>query len=133
MAVVWYFIPLASMVAPFLVMAEVWKAGAPDREDEDWKHQSWPLSIVGWWISWILSGLLAGISVVVALGASLDNAFNPQIVPQSHLMKASHLLNVGGAVLGIVAAGCAILVIRSVMARQKEKYDRCFGQENSKW
>ena len=58
-AVIWYFVPFANLVMPYLVLREIWKGSNPYADLSNafaWKNSSVPNWMLAWWISWILSG-----------------------------------------------------------------------------
>ncbi len=56
-AVVWWFIPIANFITPFMVMLELYNAS---RTQTAWSHRHWPVLAVLWW-----GATLAGLGLVV--------------------------------------------------------------------
>ena len=56
-AVVWWFVPVANFVTPFMVMLELHNAS---RTPNGWSHKNWPVLAVLWW-----GATLAGLGLVV--------------------------------------------------------------------
>jgi hypothetical protein len=101
-AVGWWFVPFANFVKPLQAMHELWQASTGGAT---WSEQRVSPVLVVWWLAWLgfnLSGLFA---------------LNPDTTNVDSLLRADrvHVLTTG---LGIVAAGLAILVVRSIMTRQ---------------
>ena len=70
-AVVWWFIPIANVIAPFMVMLELHNAS---RKPEGWSHKPWPLLAVLWW-----GATLAGL--VIAAVSRFGGAFGIDLPP----------------------------------------------------
>jgi hypothetical protein len=51
MAIVWYFIPIANLGMPYVVMRDLWRASAKPR---DWQGQSTPPLLILWWTCWLI-------------------------------------------------------------------------------
>jgi Domain of unknown function (DUF4328) len=101
-AVGWWFVPFANFVKPLQAMHELWQASAGGTT---WSEQRVSPVLVAWWLSWLgfnLSGLFA---------------LNPDTTNVDSLLRADriHVVTMG---LGIVAAGLAIVVVRSIVTRQ---------------
>jgi hypothetical protein len=64
----WYFVPVGNLWKPYQSMHEIFRAS---ENPTDWANQ--PQStrpiVAGWWILWILSGILAKASLRMSLGA----------------------------------------------------------------
>lgn len=58
-AVGWYFVPVMSLVMPFVAMRELWKASA---NPKDWQAAATPLTLPLWWGCWIGCNVLGGIA-----------------------------------------------------------------------
>ena len=65
-AVAWFFIPLANLVMPLMMMRELWRASVNPR---DWQAEDAPMLIILWWVLWLASGL----SGTVGLQMSMDS------------------------------------------------------------
>jgi heme/copper-type cytochrome/quinol oxidase subunit 2 len=102
MAVAWYFIPVANLFMPLVVMRETWKASA---NPPNWEVERAPATLILWWILWIV-GNIAGIAAA-RLGAddetgSLEAAY--------WLSIASDILTIPGALLLVgITGGLAAL------------------------
>jgi len=104
-----WFVPLANLVIPVLVVQDLWRGGDPtiDRDDPRWRiaDRSW---LVGWW--WGL-GL---IGVFGAFGARAD-----QPGERIATLEQANVLALLGSASTAAAAVLAILVVRGVSARQE--------------
>jgi hypothetical protein len=109
-AVGWWFVPFANLVKPFQTMRELWKASGGE---EDWRHsRTWPV-IGWWWAAWLTAGLLGRIG-----GALVGGATTLETV-----RSGSRVLLLNELVV-LAAAIQAILLIRSVMDRQRRLRER---------
>ena len=113
-AVGWFFIPFMNLFRPYQVVQEIWKASNPFyADDHSWKTtRSSPL-IRWWWILFLIS-TISGSFVAKVSGFEIE----PKVFHQLARIK---LISDG---LDIVAAILAILVVRAINARQKEKSKR---------
>jgi|GEM_PF-5255858 len=63
MAVVWFFIPLANLFMPFMVLTEMFKASDPGADTPQssmtWEHSGAPSMLGAWWIGMIVIAPLA--------------------------------------------------------------------------
>lgn len=74
-AVGWWFVPFASLVMPFLVVRDLWKASMPGFTGEDWKETSATPMLGLWWAAWLLSSFvaLAGIPAIMNSAPSVSD------------------------------------------------------------
>jgi hypothetical protein len=109
-AVGWWFVPFANLVKPFQSIRELWKASSADRA---WPEiRTWP--VIGWW--W---GSRAGAFLVAALvGLVAGVRSDDPISIESHIFLDQ--LGLALAVSSIASAILAILIVRSVVTRQKD-------------
>jgi hypothetical protein len=109
-AVGWWFVPFANLVKPFQTMRELWKASGGE---EDWRHsRTWPV-IGWWWAAWLTAGLLGRIGGALVGGATTRET----------VRSGSRVLLLNELVV-LAAAIQAILLIRSVMDRQRRLRER---------
>lgn len=108
-----FFIPLASLVLPYIIVKEIWDRSDPSvRTETDLMFTpagGSPL-LLGWWIVWVVSNVLSNISYRLSAEDAPPDT-------QAMLMKLgifSDFANIGAAVL-------AVLVVRAVTARQEER------------
>ncbi|HLM54988.1 MAG TPA: DUF4328 domain-containing protein [Pyrinomonadaceae bacterium] len=108
-----FFIPLASLVLPYIIVKEIWDRSDPSvRTETDLMFTPTggsPL-LLGWWIVWVVSNVLSNISFRL----SSENA-----PPDTQAMLTN--LSVLSDCFNIVAAVLAVLVVRAVTARQEER------------
>lgn len=102
MAVAWYFIPVANLFMPLVVMRETWKASA---NPPNWEIERAPATLILWWVLWI-AGNIAGIAAA-RLGADDETG---SLSAAHWLSIASDLLTIPGALLLLgITGGLAAL------------------------
>lgn len=74
MAIVWYFIPVANLGMPYVVMRDLWRASAKPR---DWQGQPTPSILILWWTCWLLFYL--GLSAAGNFAAEEDMDLAPVV------------------------------------------------------
>lgn len=114
-----WFIPLANLVIPVLIMQDLWRGSDQSipRGDMRWKIAD-RSALVGWW--W---GLLFASRVFNAIGNSIgDNG------GLTNLRQGIAIQTVGTAIT-IVAAVLAVLVVR----RLGERQDGCLRKQQEQW
>ena len=108
-----FFIPLASLVLPYIIVKEIWDRSDPGvRTETDLMFTPTggsPL-LLGWWIVWVVSNVLSNIYY------RLSSENSP---PDTQAMLAN--LSIISDLFNIVAAVLAILAVRAVTARQEER------------
>ncbi len=117
----WFIPPLVLYLIPFLMLREMWRASDPDvawgSQHQEWKMAPVPGVITLWWVMFGLVPLL----VLFAPGARsgsislVDSSLEPlaeQLVDQWQLSSIASLASV-------VAAGCWILIVRSLTGRHR--------------
>lgn len=60
----WFFIPLANLFMPYMIVRDVWRASGRPR---DWQGEGAPAAILLWWICWLAGGILAAVSFRIEL------------------------------------------------------------------
>jgi hypothetical protein len=131
-AVAWLFIPLANLVIPYFVFAEIWSNSIPppaDMPDGPSRRVS-PL-LIGWWIVNVLPAvvLAVGVAGLVMVACSLDVTrltMGPAQVAHSNgdPLVAWFLLSlIVVPLLGSAAAVLAIFVVRRIDKNQQVKYE----------
>jgi hypothetical protein len=104
-----WFIPLANLVIPVLIMQDLWRGAAPEtpRGDPRWRSArgSWLIGL--WWIAWLVS-LLRFVASNSGLhdSASLDD------------IEASNTVALVGVVATAIAAVLAAVVVWTLSRRQ---------------
>jgi hypothetical protein len=73
-AVGWFFIPLADLVMPVLVLVEIWKASEPDAKKNEWQSEPFPKLIPFWWFFYIGTGFAPLIIQLVYAGPSEEGS-----------------------------------------------------------
>ena len=71
LSVAWFFIPIAFLFMPFLVVRDTWKASAAPR---DWQGQPTPPLIAFWWAFFLASSITATISFRIWAEGKYDMA-----------------------------------------------------------
>jgi hypothetical protein len=73
LSVAWFFIPIAFLFMPYVVVRDTWKASEAPR---DWQGRSAPPLVGFWWAAMLLANLTATISIGIALegGSGADEA-----------------------------------------------------------
>ncbi|HVZ28839.1 MAG TPA: DUF4328 domain-containing protein [Asticcacaulis sp.] len=66
-AVGWFFIPIANLVQPYLIVSELYNA---NQQSADWKALKRPWIVGLWWLMTICANILGGIVSVIAKDAS---------------------------------------------------------------
>jgi hypothetical protein len=101
-AVGWWFIPVASLWKPFQVNREAWKASGGG---DGWQTRpTWPL-IGAWWGVYVLSNVLNVVAGAVPADADVGSYI------------AFDYVSIAGDLTGVLAAGLAITLVRSIAAR----------------
>jgi hypothetical protein len=122
-AVGWWFIPVAWWVMPFRTIRELWLASGPEAGAADWgTHRLTPL-IPLWWTFWILRWGLAIISGATTRSNPGQAMFT--YTPEQLLHRVSW--GIWSDVAYIVAGVFAVLVIRDIERRQRERRARVQG------
>jgi hypothetical protein len=105
-----FFIPVLNIVRPYQVVAEIWRASAPNarRSGSVWSSESTPVFIGLWWGLWLLSGFLDSIAVVMLFGAGQTD----QMLVASRYRIVYYLTSVACAAL-------AMAVVLKINARQE--------------
>lgn len=114
-----FFVPILNLFRPFQVTTEIWKASDPTTDINDslaWQSAPTSPLIASWWVLLLLSGFIGNIILRISLQAET----------LSEILTASWLTFLTDAV-DIPAAILAILVIRNIDLRQKEKSQRLTG------
>jgi hypothetical protein len=106
-----WFIPIANLVIPVMLMQDLWRGATPEipRGDPTWRRARGAVLIGLWWTVWLLSfaRIFAGSSRVDD-HASLDS------------IETSNWVALVGVVVAAVAAVLAVFVVRALAQRQLE-------------
>jgi Domain of unknown function (DUF4328) len=103
-AVGWWLIPIANLWKPYQVNRELWKASGS--VNDRLSLLTWPV-LGWWWASWILAGVLGRV-----VAAARNGADTPMELRSADILDLVLIAEV------IASAVLAILVVRSVVARQ---------------
>jgi heme/copper-type cytochrome/quinol oxidase subunit 2 len=109
-AVGYWFVPVLNLVRPATVAARIWNASDPRPPDDAPRRGSSPGLVVGWWLTFVLSGLLTrvGNQMWASAHTSVD------------LRDAAAAL-VAADVVGIVAGCLAVLFVERTTDRQARR------------
>lgn len=109
-AVGWYFIPFLNLFKPHRAVQETFRALDPAAGSDDWRLLGSVPDFVGpWWVTWVVSNLLGGITGRVAFSSS----------PAAHAIAP--WLDVVDGLLDVLLCTLAVLVVRALAARQEQK------------
>jgi hypothetical protein len=111
-AIAGWFIPLANLVIPFIIMDDVWRGADPSiaRGDPNWRRSS---TLGAIW-AWLVTAVIFTIPSVIASSSGDIRADEPEKV------RRDDILRIIGAFGAILAAVFAIIVTRRISARQEE-------------
>jgi hypothetical protein len=107
-----WFIPVANLVIPFIIMDDVWRGADPStaRGDPNWRRSS---TLGAIW-AWLVTAVIFTIPSAIASSSGDVRADEPEKV------RRDDTLRIIATVGGIVAAVFAIVVIRRIAVRQEE-------------
>jgi len=111
-----FFIPFLNLVRPPQILAEVWKASDPEVEGDAlaWKQRKAPKFIDGWWVCWILAGVIGNVASSMSIGprANYDS------------LATGSLLDIVSGVFSIGAALLAMRMIAGIVESQDARHAR---------
>jgi hypothetical protein len=116
-AVGYFFIPILNLFRPFQVTQEIWRASDPQASDS-WKRGPGSVLAGFWWALWLLSEILAQFSFRMVL--------NPNSTLQE--IRLATTINTASAGIAIFAGILLIFLIKGIMNRQTEKFERLTSQ-----
>jgi hypothetical protein len=107
-----WFIPVANLVIPFIIMDDVWRGADPSiaRGDPGWRRTS---TLGAIW-AWLVTAVIFTIPSAIASSSGDVRADEPDKV------RRDDILRIIGAFGAILAAVFAIVVTRRIAARQEE-------------
>jgi hypothetical protein len=122
-----WFIPIANLVIPLMLIQDLWRGATPEipRGDTRWRSARGSVLVGLWWTVWILSlaRIFAGSSSVDDR-ASLDE------------IERSNWIALAGVVVAAIAAVLAVFVVRALARRQldalraqRTSYESAAGRE----
>lgn len=112
-AVLWFLIPLANLIMPYLVTKEIWNKSDPAIRTEDdvaFTPPESPLLLTVWWLAWITSNVFGNL-----VGRFIDESATPETLAWATKIDMISL------VISILAATLAILVVNSIQRRQERR------------
>lgn len=115
-AVGWYFIPIAHLFMPFLVMREIWKGSSPDVDLGDkhaWQKERGSALLGFWWGVWIFHILMSNVAHQVYWEAE---TFDQYITANGFYIFSN--------IIGIILTILAFFVVYRINQRQTEKRKR---------
>ena len=98
----------AALVRPATVAYDLWRASDPASDPRAWRQRKQPRLIIGWWLTFLLSGLVGRIGTSLWNGAS----------DPDRLRQAAVVLLVAD-VLTIAAGVLAVVFVRETTTRQE--------------
>jgi hypothetical protein len=93
LSVGWFFIPIAFLFMPFVVVRDTWKASEAPR---DWQGRSAPPLIGFWWAAMLVSNIAGSISFRIAVEGGYDAA--------SAVAMFDLISNLGAVAAGLLGA-----------------------------
>jgi hypothetical protein len=112
----WWFIPFANLVKPFQAVRYVWSESDANVEVQHGflssVQSAAPGFLVAWWALWILANIASNIT---------SKIFDPEDIRSTALSGYFFIID---GVLWIAAAALAVVVIRSITARQEARRQR---------
>lgn len=112
-AVGWHFVPIANLFKPFQAMKETWMA---THYRADWYGEPTPPLLAWWWGLWIVTNILANISVRIELASD------------GYIPDAVFLLDAATGVLNVPLCLLLIRMIRQLSAAQlTARHDETFA------
>jgi hypothetical protein len=115
-AVGYWFIPIINLFRPYQTINELWRASAPEIEPGNrtaWQAVPAPAIVGVWWACFLITSFLGRLSFRLSTGANTL----PEVTTASWVTLASDAMDV-------LAALCAILVVRGIDQRQEAKAAR---------
>ncbi len=109
-AVGYWFVPIVNLVRPATVACDIWNASDPTANAGSWRRRKQPSLIIGWWLTFLLSGLVGRVGTSLWNGAS----------DPDRLRQAAAVLLVAD-VLTIAAGVLAVVFVRETTTRQEAR------------
>jgi uncharacterized protein DUF4328 len=120
-AVGWFFVPIACLVKPYQVAAEIWRNSDPQAIGAPRASSVAPVAF--WWAAWLAT-------IVAVRIASVVYDLAPERRTVSALMDAT-MAFLAISVITIIAALLAILVIHSIDKNQDARFAKISGQAST--
>ncbi len=113
-----FFVPILNLFRPYQIAQEMWQASDPDVPPEEptaWRRTPSSGLMVAWWAFWIISNVLYQIVFQMTMKGQGDE----------EALAVSSIIADG---VSCVAALFAILVVKSLRARQERKFQALVGR-----
>ena len=114
-AIGWWFVPFVNLVKPFQVVRNLWAESDPEIDPDGFNlnvQAGAPAFMLIWWITWLIANFVSNLSS----GAMESKSAND--------VAASGYIFIVHAAFHVTASALAIMVIRSITARQEERHER---------
>ncbi len=112
-AVGYFFIPFVNLVRPYQAVKELWLRSKPQAESDFMLRSADSTStVLAWWLVWLASGVASNIA-----GRMFDRNEEPS------LLVTATWVTMAASILSIAAAALALIVVKTIDARQRAKMD----------
>lgn len=102
-AVGWFFVPLANLVMPYVMVRDMWKASVNPR---DWQAESSPGLVILWWGCWLVSQIASTIAFRLELEMGMEAS------------DATRMLGLASDLVSIPSALLLAMIIGRIQAQQ---------------
>ena len=110
-AIAAWFVPFLWLWRPKQIANDIWRASDPDNpEPKYWHGKPVPLLLTIWWAAWLITGQIGSLFIRTALGTD---------TPEK--LRTSDRVDLVSAVADIATCVLAVLVVRSMTARQDDR------------
>lgn len=111
-AVGWFFVPLANLIYPYMVVTELYLAsGSRNNQGDSWKASPSSPNIGWWWGALLIASFLNQISARMMMNANSASA-----------LSTATTIDIISSVVAIVEVLLAITLVREITARQEERH-----------
>lgn len=118
-----YLVPPLSLVVPFLIMREIWKASTPGLRSDDafaWRHTAVAPLLTAWWAVYIAGDVIL---MAAAMGPGVwKTLYRGRIISQTLPVEKFAWLMALGGLLFIIASVLKIRIMKRVDGRQSARY-----------
>ena len=106
-ALLWWFIPIAAILMPYLVVKEIWRESHPEGNES-------PMSLfIGpWWITWLISIWVANITISIFFN---DEASIGELI----MADMATVFSNGVSLISLVLV---IIIVRGITSNQEKKH-----------
>jgi hypothetical protein len=107
-----WFIPLANLVIPVLIVQDLWRGAAAEtrRGDRTWRTGRGSALVGCWWASWVVASVGWWVRITYSDENFRDNSLDD--------IETSNTVALVGVVAVAIAAVLALLVVRALSRRQ---------------